>query len=175
MTGMLDSTTLQVEKDGSFEILLAPERPTGHAGNFIATKQVRTRRGEGGTTTYVARYLSGRQLFCDWEREDAVELEIARVDMQGAHPPALTPEDVAARLRRLGALARGQMHFWNAFYTDVLETYGDRNGDGKVFMPRNAFNPPNALGLATGGGQSTNIYAGGIYELAPDEAMIVET
>jgi hypothetical protein len=175
MTGMLDSTTLQLEKDGSFEILLAPERPPGHTGNFIATKTVRTRRGDGGTATYVARYLSGRQLFCDWEREDAVELEIARVASEGEHPAALSPAEVAQRLRRLGALTRGQMHFWNAFYTEVLESYGDRNGDGQVFMPRNAFNPPNALGLATGGGQSTNIYAGGIFELAPDEAMIVES
>src|SRR5262249_22964470 len=27
--------------------------------------------------------------------------------------------------------------------------------------------------LATGGGQSTNVYAGGVYELAPDEALLI--
>jgi hypothetical protein len=42
-------------------------------------------------------------------------------------------------------------------------------------MPRNKFNQPNAASGATGGGQSTNIYAGGVYELEPDEALIVET
>jgi Protein of unknown function (DUF1214) len=168
MTGSLDSTDLRVGADGSFEILLAPERPAGHAGNFIATKKVR-KQGE-----YVGRFLSGRQLFHDWEREDPVALTIERVDA----PPAPTPLDAARAiesLQRLGALARGQMHFWNEFYDVVLEVYGDRNGDGQVFMPRNALNAPNALGIATGGGQSTNIYAGGVFELAPDEALVVET
>ena len=178
MTGMLDSTALEVAPDGTFEILLAPERPPGHAGNFVATKAVRRRaRPDGGAdeAVHLARYLSGRQIFCDWEREDAVELEIERLGSEGASPGPLDPDAAAARMRRLGEIARGQMHFWNVFYDQVLETYGDRNGDGERFMPRNAFNAPNALGLATGGGQSTNIYAGGVFELAPDEALVVES
>jgi hypothetical protein len=174
MTGALDSTELGVEEDGSFEILLAPERPPGHAGNFIATKTART-DASGRRVEYVARHLSGRQLFYDWEREDPVELQLARVGSEGAHPPPLGPEAAAASLRRLGELARAQMHFWNEFYAVVLETYEDRDGDGKRFMPRNAFNEPNALGLATGGGQSTNVYAGGVFELQPDEALVVES
>ncbi len=178
MTGSLDSTKLQVESDGSFEILLAPERPAGHTGNFIATRTVRSRKGADGAASpveYVARHLSGRQLFYDWEREDAVELTIARLGAEGAHPPALDPAAAARSLRRLGELARAQMHFWNQFYAVVLETYEDRNGDGRRFMPRNAFNEPNALGIATGGGQSTNVYAGGVFELEPDEALLVES
>jgi hypothetical protein len=178
LTGMLDSTTLELAPDGSFEILLAPERPPGHAGNFIATRTVRRRaRPDRGADAveHEARYLSGRQLFGDWEREDAVELEIERVGAEGESPAPLDADGVAQRLRRLGALARGQMHFWNAFYSEVLEAYGDRNGDGERFMPRNAFNAPNALGLATGGGQSTNVYAGGVFELGPDEALVVES
>jgi hypothetical protein len=177
MTGSLDSTKLAVEPDGSFEILLAPERPAGHSGNFIATKKVRRARGAGEPEIeYVARYLSGRQLFCDWEREDSVPLTIERIGGEGAHPPAPDPAGMAARLRRAGAIARGQVHFWNAFYTVVLETYGKQDGgEGPRFMPRNAFNPPNALGIATGGGQSTNIYAGGVFELEPDEALVIES
>ena len=42
-------------------------------------------------------------------------------------------------------------------------------------MPTNDMNPPNALGLATGGGQSTNIYAGGVYLLDDDEALVMES
>ena len=30
------------------------------------------------------------------------------------------------------ALARAQMHFWNEFYDVLLETHGDRNGDGQL-------------------------------------------
>jgi hypothetical protein len=66
------------------------------------------------------------------------------------------------------------MKFWNEFYAVVLETHADMNGDGKRFMPRNDFNAPNAATLATGGGQSTNVYAGGVYELADDEALVID-
>jgi len=167
MTGSLDSSDLALAADGSFEILLAPERPAGHAGNFIATKKTRKEQ------TYVGRFLSGRQLFHDWEHEDPVAFTIERID-----PPEIPPLDVdaaIASLQRVGALARGQMLFWNEFYDIVLETHGDRNGDGKRFMPRNDLNAPNALGIATGGGQSTNIYSGGVFELGPGEALVIET
>jgi hypothetical protein len=123
---------------------------------------------------YVSTYVSGRQLFYDWEREDPVDLVITRLGAEREHPPAYSPALAAEQLRRAGALARGQMHFWNEFYDVLLETHGDRNGDGKRFMPRNAFNELNSASGATGGGMNTNIYAGGVYELAPDEALIVE-
>jgi hypothetical protein len=126
-----------------------------------------------------ATWVSGRQLFYDWEREDAALLTIARKGQELAPPPVYTPVRAAAELRETGALVRGQMHFWNTFYTVLLETYGKTKGglparEGERFMPRNAFNRVNAASGATGGGQSTNLYAGGVFELAPDEALLVE-
>jgi hypothetical protein len=47
-------------------------------------------------------------------------------------------------------------------------------GDGQRFMPRNDLNAPNAASLATGGGQETNIYSGGVFELAAEEALLIE-
>jgi hypothetical protein len=169
MTGMLDVSKLEVAPDGSFEILLAPERPAGFSGNFLPTRV--ERRGR----TYVGAYVSGRQLFYDWDREDPAEFWVVREGAEREAPPAYGPAAAAAALRRTGELARNQVHFWNEFYDVLLETYGDRNGDGKRFMPRNAFNEPNAASGATGGGMSTNIYAGGVYELGPDEALVVES
>jgi len=169
MTGMLDVSKLAVEADGSFEILCAPERPAGFAGNFLCTRV--ERRGR----RYVGAYVSGRQLFYDWAREDPVELTITRDGAELEAPPTYEPTAAAAALRRTGEIARAQVHFWNEFYDVLLETYGDRNGDGKRFMPRNAFNEPNAASGATGGGMSTNIYAGGVFELGPDEALVVES
>lgn len=176
-TGRLDSSAIEVEPDGSFEILLAPERPAGHTGNFIATHK-RTSRPHpdhpDGPLDRYATYVSGRQLFYDWEREDPVQLTITCLGSEGAHPPPLDPGAAARQLREMGALVRGQMHFWNQFYTILLETYGKRDGsDGERFMPRNAFNAPNAASGETGGGQSTNIYAGGVYEIDPDEALVI--
>ncbi|MGH0031220.1 MAG: DUF1214 domain-containing protein [Myxococcota bacterium] len=177
-TGRLDSTDLIVDADGSFEILLAPERPAGHTGNFIPTWRRASRPNpddpEGSLDRY-ACWVSGRQLFYDWEHEEPVHLSITQQGAEGAHPEPLSPEAAAAALRRLGALVEGQMHFWNEFYTVLLEVYGKRDGsEGERFMPRNAFNAVNAASGATGGGQSTNLYAGGIFELETDEALIVE-
>jgi len=175
-TGRLDSTEIEVDPDGRFEILLAPEPPRGHRGNFISTWRHTTRPNpEDDSHERYANYVSGRQLFYDWEREDPVHLGIEELGQEGHHPPTYTPEDGAAQLRRMGALVRGQMQFWNEFYTVLLEVYGKRDGtSGPRFMPRNAFNQPNAASRETGGGQSTNLYAGGVFELAADEALLVE-
>jgi hypothetical protein len=169
MTGLLDVSKLAVAPDGRFEILCAPEKPAGFEGNFLRTRTERQGR------PYVGAYISGRQLFYDWEREDPVEFWITREGAEQEAPPAYDPATAAAALRRTGELARAQVHFWNEFYDVLLETYGDRNGDGQRFMPRNAFNAPNAASGATGGGMSTNLYAGGVYELLPDEALVIET
>ncbi|OBJ42922.1 hypothetical protein A5630_01305 [Mycolicibacterium mucogenicum] len=164
VTGMLDSAALLVDDDGRFEILLAPERPAGHIGNFIAT-------ASAGNT---AGYVIARMLFHDWEHETCPDLHIAQIGAEGAHPPVLTPSSTAARLRRIGDLVENQMKFWNEFYDVVLEAHGDKNGDGITFMPRNALNAPMPANLATGGGQCTNIYSGGTYDLGPDDALLVE-
>ncbi len=174
---VLDSTKLQVNENGTFEILLAPERPEGHDGNFMQTRVTKTRSDSQGNTTsreYVAKRVMLRELFCDWENEDLMELFIYRNDRLGQPMPTYTPDMAVDQMEAIGRLTRNQVYFWNEFYTITCEAYGDMNGDGKCLMPRNDLNRPNAASLATGGGMATNIYTGGIYELADDEAMIVE-
>jgi hypothetical protein len=175
--GVLDSSKLQVDPDGTFEVLLAPQRPEGHRGNFIATKTARQVKRADGTSEpveYVSRWVVLRELFHDWAREDLLDLEIVRQGSEGEHPAALDPARAAAHLRRVGEIVDHQMRFWNEFYAVTLETYEDMNGDGKQFMPRNDMNAANAASLATGGGQATNVYSGGVFDLGPDEALIIE-
>ena len=175
--GVLDSSKLRVEPDGSFEVLLAPTRPEGYSDNFLATKttrQVKRPDGSVETVEYTSRWVVLRELFHDWEREDLLDIEIVRVGSEGTHPESLDPVTAGEQMRRVGEIVKNQMYFWNEFYAVTLETYGDMNGDGKRFMPRNDLNAPNAASLATGGGQATNVYAGGVYELAPDETLVIE-
>ncbi len=177
-TGRMDCTTIEIDADGSFEILLAPERPPGHTGNFIATLKRTTHRGSDDAQAPLERYadyISGRQLFYDWNREDAIHFEMTALDPDLPPPEAYTPERAAAELRRMGGIVSGQMHFWNAFWTITMGAYGERPGTppGMAF-PRNGFNRINAASGATGGGMSTNLYAGGVWELGPDEALIIE-
>lgn len=103
-----------------------------------------------------------------------MDLFIYRNDRLGCAAPPYTPELAAKQMEDIGRVTRNQVWFWNSFYAVTLEAYGDMNGDGQCFMPRNAFNRPNAASLATAGGMPTNIYCGGMFDLAPDEALIAE-
>lgn len=174
-TATLDSAAMEVEADGSFEILIAPQRPADYQGNFMLSR--RESRGE----TYVGNFLTCRELFHDWEHEDLLDLEILRVGCEQEPRPPLDSASAVALMEKTGVLAKNQVHFWNAFNTITLETYGKTqfgaagDNDGKAFMPTNDMNPPNALGIATGGGQSSNIYAGGVFHLDDEQALVIES
>ncbi|MDG2334483.1 MAG: hypothetical protein P8Q97_09700 [Myxococcota bacterium] len=177
MTGRIDSSDLQVSDDGSFEILLGPERPAGHEGNFISTfrfvKKPHPFDADVAPERF-ATYISGRQIFNDWENEEPIHFSLVHL---GGDPSVseYSPERAAAELRRCGELVRGQMHFWNAFWTVLMGVYGPREGTiPGIGFPRNGFNRINSAAGETGGGMSTNLYAGGIFELGPDEALIIE-
>ncbi|CAA0125235.1 Uncharacterised protein [Halioglobus japonicus] len=177
-TGRLDSSHIVLEDDGSFDILLAPEKPDGYTGNFISTlkmaKPAEPTESAERTPRY-ANHISGRQLFNDWEHEEAIHFEIAQLGAEGTHPAPYSANEAADEIRQFGAIVRNQMHFWNAFWTILMGTYGEREGSiPGVAFPRNSFNTVNAASGATGGGQSTNIYAGGVFELEPDEALVIE-
>jgi hypothetical protein len=172
--GTLDSSSLDVAEDGSFELVLGPERPEGHEGHFICTRKPPNKRTPDAGDRY-ADYVSGRQLFYDWENEEPIHLTIECLDHAGGHPNPITPEKAAANLRRMGGIIRGQMRFWLEFYDVVLNCNQTHEHDGRpYFMPINEYNTPNAASSDTGGGMSTNIYAGGIYDLAEDEALLIE-
>ena len=168
ITGSLDSTELHIDDDGTFEILVSPERPDGHTGNHLPSRQVTD------AATGVARYIIVRTLFHDWAGEVSPELHITQHGNEGGHPAPLDTARAAAAMRRAGSIVEGQMRFWNDFYDIVLETHGDRNGDGKQFMPTNDLNAPARANIAAGGGQNTNVYAGGVFDLGPDQALLVE-
>ncbi|RLQ22913.1 hypothetical protein DWB85_05585 [Seongchinamella sediminis] len=172
--GTLDSSTIKIESDGSFELILAPDRPEGYEGNFICTRKPPSKRNPDGGERF-ADIVSGRQLFYDWDQEEAIHLEIECLDTAGYHPEPLSAAQVAANLRKMGGIIRGQMRFWLEFYDVVLNCNQTHEDDGRpYFMPVNAYNTPNAASGDTGGGMSTNIYAGGIYDLGEDEALFIE-
>lgn len=172
--GALDGTDMLVGEHGDIEIILAPERPPGYQGNFFCTRKPPRKDSGDGEDRY-ATYISGRQLFYDWEHEEPVHIDIECLDSIGQHPAPLNPASTAKHLRQMGAVIRGQMHFWMHFYDAVLNVHGTHPADGgRYFMPVNEYNKPNGASGDTGGGMSTNVYAGGIYDLEPDEALYVE-
>ncbi|MFT5484016.1 MAG: hypothetical protein ACI9GW_002677 [Halieaceae bacterium] len=177
-TGRLDSSSIAVDADGTFEILLAPDRPANYVGNFIPTLKIVEYPHPTDPSMPSERYasiVSGRQLFHDWEHETAIHLEITQLGAEGTHSLSYSAAAAAREIRQFGELVRNQMHFWNAFWTIPMGVYGERQGTlpGLAFE-RNGFNRINAASSATGGGMSTNLYAGGLFDLQPDEALIIE-
>ena len=173
--GTLDSSNIEPGPNGEFELILGPDKPYGYDGHFICTEKPPKDDASGNANRY-ASYVSGRQLFYDWEFEEPVALSISALDGQGQQPPPLTPEKVASQMQRMGDIIHGQMRFWLQFYDVVLNCNGSHDNvhNSPYFMPVNAYNTPNAASTDTGGGMSTNIYAGGLFDLAEEEALYVE-
>jgi hypothetical protein len=174
---------LEVRADGRFEILIAPERPAGHTGNYICSHKRVSRPPPDEPNGSLDRYA------CWMQRPPA----LLRLGARGSDAPldrarsagARAPARVHARARRRAAARDGRARARaDALLERILHGAargvrqapgGHPSRPGERFMPRNAFNQPNAASGATGGGQSTNIYAGGVFELEPDEALIIES
>lgn len=173
--GSLDIAQLQIGDNGELELLLGPEKPQDYTGNFICTRKGPGKHNPDGKDRY-ATYISGRQLFYDWENEEAIGLGITNLDRAGDHPAVLNPAQAASELRHMGSIVNGQMKFWLDFYDKVLNVNGNHGGpaDGRYFFPVNGYNKPNCASSDTGGGMSTNVYAGGLFELDEDEALYIE-
>jgi len=169
VTGVLASTDMEVEADGAFEILLAPERPDGYRGNFIATL-----RRDPGKPPIGASKLYVREIFGDWDREHSLDMQITRLGNEGRHPPLRTAAQTAAQLRDIGKKLKGNIRFWNAFYGFLLDPFEKAPQRGPFHLRRNEILKPRQAGLSTGGGQENNLFGGGLFDLAPDEALIAE-
>ena len=172
----LNSYNLQVESDGSFEILLSGERPEGYQGNWMATRGNLSCTDRDGETTWADKVASRfvvREIFIDWEIEHPLDLDIVRLGYEGLPPPAVDASQRAAQMSAIGEKLPNQINFWNWVMQIGLEAWGDRNFDGETRLPVNALNPPAPPFLAGGTAGSNQLYASGMYELAPEEALVL--
>lgn len=173
----IDSFGLEVDEDGSFELLLAAERPDGYTGNFLATQAelACAAPGEepGESQGRRARFVSVREIFSDWDAEEALELSIERIDQPGERRPPHASEEMAEKMARIGERVANQVWFWNQLHEFGLEVNGDRNLDGERSMPVNGLNPPRPPFIAGGVAGARQLYGGGIFELSDEEALVL--
>lgn len=137
---------LQVAPDGSFEVLLSPER---QAGNWLENP------ADGSS-------LLVRQIFSDWKSELPGEVHIDRLGHEGELKPVLDETAMAARLRKAAADLRVHVKVWPGM---VQRRY--------LAMPPNTLSAPadpSALGGVPG-----RFMASGNFDLAPDEALVIRT
>ncbi len=169
----VNSFSLEVDEDGRFEILIAPTRPEGHAGSFLASRKELPCASTGARAVREARYLAVREIFADWENERPLELEIVRLEAEGDERPPIDSAWMGERLETIGRTVRNHIRFWNLLMEFPLEMRRDANGDGRRNLPVNGTNdaaPPFTAGGAAG---SRQLYASGVFEIGPDEALVV--
>ena len=169
MTGMLDSTAMDVDDDGTFEIVLAANRPDGYKGNFISTVMERKDKPPAGATK-----LYVREIFGDWDREHPLDMRIVCVGNEGRHPAVRTAEQTAHQIKNLGERLYGNLRFWSSFYGFLLDPWERAPNKGPFHLNKNDILKPRQAGLSTGGGQATNFFGGGLFDLDDNEALIAE-
>jgi len=147
--GFVAHEQLQVDADGSFEVIASPSPPAA-APNWIENPPDGTR-------------ILVRQVYGDWPTAGMGEIHIDRVGHEGDLRPPLSAEDLAGRLRRATDGFDSHAALWpelvRRFYVDRLE-------------PNTLTEPvdPGALG-----GVSGRFMAFGYWDLADDEALVVTT
>ncbi|CAN7587013.1 hypothetical protein LJR225_004404 [Phenylobacterium sp. LjRoot225] len=138
---------LHVDAQGRFDVILSPERPAGYKGDWWKL--------EPTTTKLLMRMVSA-----DWAKEQDPTISIERVDIPitRPRPPAA---DLEQRLRQLP----GAVNFLALLFVDHVEKLRQEGYVNKLKV----FDITQVAGLLTG-----QAYYEGAYDLADDEALIVE-
>lgn len=131
---------------GEFEVILSRERPAGWTGDWWELKP--------NSTNVVFRQLS-----YDWLTEEDARLCIERVDSP-AQRPRLTAAQIEDNLRQLAAWTENWVLQTNRFCTMFA-----KRGENQVHF----------INFADDGGMPAQAYLEGLFNLAPDEALILET
>jgi hypothetical protein len=100
-----------------------------------------------------------REYYFDWQVEEPATFTIECLDPPGAEPP-LTDDVLAARLTDAGAAIEHSISYWHRYLDDVWE--------GQT---------PNEFAPSHRGAKGLNLaqYAFCMFDLAPDEALVVDT
>jgi Protein of unknown function (DUF1214) len=137
---------VKLRDDGYFEVILSAERPSGWKGDWW-------KLGKDATFIWV------RQISYDWKDEDG-RFAIERLDV-----PAARPRDSAQRI----AEGMQQIPVWAEGWTRAALAWMDnlrKQGLVNKVTPRD---------LSATGGITTQRYIQGLFDIQPDEALILET
>ncbi len=169
----VNSFELEVDAAGRFELWVAPQREAGMGGRFLRSRKRTTCEATGESAVRDATLLVVREIFSDWEHEQALDLELVRMDTIGAARPPIDAEWMAARLGSISERVRNQIRFWSLLMEFPLEIRRDANQDGRRNLPVNGMNEAAPPFTSSGGAGARQLYASGVFELDPDQALVV--
>lgn len=140
-----DLDTLKLGEDGRFSVILSPERPVGYDGDWWQLAPTTVR-------------LLVRQCATDWIAEVDARMAIERLD----DGPPTTNAEFDRRIDNLAAWAEGMVRF----DIDLARWYREHHGVNVLTRSRR---------IESIGGLPDQVYYDGAYEIADDEALVVET
>ncbi|MFN8628509.1 MAG: hypothetical protein U0587_21380 [Candidatus Binatia bacterium] len=143
-----DFSKLRVDNRGRFDVIVSPTRPAGHRGDWWQL--------DARTTSFLLR-----QIASDWVKERDPTISIERLDIP-VYRPRPDAATLQSKLRRL-PLAVGNTATYFVNHVEQLRRDGFVN-KLKVFDV-----------VSNLGGLLGQFYYEGAYQLARDEALIVET
>ncbi len=144
-TGELDAKDLEIEPDGSFEIIVSPNK---HPGNWLPT-------APDSTMVIV------RETFLDREEEEPAILTIDRLDGPDV-PQPLTPEFLDRGLMNAAAFVHGTARTfadWSKMFSETPNRFYEID---QSFSQR-------------AGGDPSIFYLHGYWKLAADEALVIDS
>jgi hypothetical protein len=141
-----DINALPVDAAGRFDVILSPERPAGYTGPWWKLSPT--------TNNLLMRLVSS-----DWANEQEPTVAIERIDAP-VERPRRSAEALEAKLRALPQA----IDFIATLFVDHVE----------ILRRQGYVNKLKVFDLATGGGLQGQFYYEGAYDLAEDEALIVE-
>jgi hypothetical protein len=141
-----DFNDLKLDQDGRFDVIVSAERPAGYTGDWWKLDPAATK-------------LMVRQVDYDWSKEVDPTLSIDRLDT-----PANRPVPSAAELSATLAELPNMIGNAATFFVDHAEKL---RTDGYI-------NKMHVFDLSKMSGLVGQFYYEGAYDLAPDEALLVE-
>jgi hypothetical protein len=142
-----DLDALKLSASGEFEVVLSGERPAGYIGDWWYLDPRATQ-----LMTRCAAY--------DWLNEEDPVLRIERADLP-ARRPRRSAEEAASRMARFGQASRDYALRW-------LRHINEQKARGVV-------NRLEIHDYSSVGGAAGQVYLEGIFDLAEDEALVIET
>jgi hypothetical protein len=141
-----DVNALRVDRDGRFDVILSPERPAGYTGDWW--------RLDPSANRLLLRIVSS-----EWGKEQDPTFSIERLDAPVARPRPSAAQ-LEQRLRRLPAAT-------SAIALLFVDHVAALRREGYV-------NKLKVLDVSQQGGLAGQFYYEGAYDLADDEALILE-
>jgi len=145
--GYSDFSKLRVGPDGRFDVILSPSRPTGYAGDWWQLDPS-------------ASSLLLRQVGQDWAGEQDPKISIERIDV-----PVAKSRATAGELEQRLAGVPMQSYLIAAFLVDHAEQLREQGYINKLRV----------FDVSNGGALEGQFYYEGVYELKPDEALVIES